>query len=309
MSTDQPTPEPLPAGSSSTSIRFTLRELVTLTTLVCVAGAFFTWGTGGEPTAILLFLPAAFGTLAYLIHLLTRWPTLTVLLTAGFFTFSSFCLLFPFSRGVPREPARKASCNNNLRNLALALQQYESHFGSFPPAYIADAHGKPMHSWRVLLLPYLEQNNLYKQYRFDEPWYGPNNSQLHSTPLKIFCCPSEAAFDATKTNYVAVVGPETAWPGSDRTRSADFKDALANTVLLVEVKNSGIHWMEPRDLDLSQMSPAINAATGPCICSNHKRGANVAFVDASVRFLPDNLPFKTLRALLTRSGGETVNLP
>lgn len=308
MSTDQPIAEPLPEGSSSPSFRFTLRELFILTTFVCVAGGLFAWGAGGEPIALLLFLPAAFGTLAYLIHLLTRWATLTVLLTAGFFTLSSFCLLGPISRGVPQRSAREMSCNNNLRNLLLALAQYESVYGTFPPAFIADDHGKPMHSWRVLLLPYLEQQDLYKLYRFDEPWNGPNNSALHQRRVRIYTCPSDNSpqFD---TSYVAVLGPTTAWPGETATKLGDLKDGPSNTILLVEVESSGIHWMEPRDLDLSSLNLAVNSPSGTSISSGHPIGAHVAYADGRVKFISNNTPSKTLRALLTRSGGETVNLP
>ena len=73
----------------------------------------------------------------------------------------------------------KTHCKNNIKQIALALLMYEQAHGSFPPAYTADADGTPLHSWRVLILPYIEQQRLYDQYDFDEPWDGPNNSQLH----------------------------------------------------------------------------------------------------------------------------------
>src|SRR5579872_1042254 len=69
-----------------------------------------------------------------------------------------------------REAARRAQCANNLKMIGLALAQYESQYGRFPPAYIADADGKPMHSWRVLILPYLDEESLYSEYDFSEPW-------------------------------------------------------------------------------------------------------------------------------------------
>ena len=70
----------------------------------------------------------------------------------------------------PRGPARASMCKNQLMNIGLALYQYYEQYGSFPPAYIADESGKPMHSWRVLILPYLEESALYMQYDFNEPW-------------------------------------------------------------------------------------------------------------------------------------------
>ena len=69
-----------------------------------------------------------------------------------------------------------------------------------------------MHSWRVLILPYLEQRALYDEYKFDEPWNGPNNGKLHSRVVECFSCPTDEQTISGQTSYVAVVGPETAWP-------------------------------------------------------------------------------------------------
>src|SRR4051812_9073955 len=75
----------------------------------------------------------------------------------------------------PREASKRTQCKNNLKEIALALHNYHEAYGCFPPAYIADKDGRPMHSWRVLILPYLDEKPLYLKYRFDEPWNGPHN--------------------------------------------------------------------------------------------------------------------------------------
>src|SRR5262245_5912743 len=75
------------------------------------------------------------------------------------------------------ESGRRVTCKINLSNLGRALHNYNSRLGSFPPAYIADANGKPMHGWRTLLLPYLEEPKIRREYRFDEPWNSPHNRQ------------------------------------------------------------------------------------------------------------------------------------
>jgi hypothetical protein len=209
----------------------------------------------------------------------------------------------------PRYVARKSSCSNNLHNIVLALQQYHTNCGCYPPPFIADAKGKPIHSWRVLLLPYLEQKALYSQYRFDEPWDGPNNRKLHNINPKIFAC---AAQDDkrpyTETNYVVVVGPNTAWPAQTYMRDADIIDGLSNTVLVVEVADSGIHWMEPRDLHINQMPMAINAPRGQGISSHHPGGAFVAFADGDVRFLRNDIQPEVLRASLAQGGKDNDRL-
>jgi prepilin-type processing-associated H-X9-DG protein len=206
----------------------------------------------------------------------------------------------------PRTTTRRYLCKCNLKQIGLALHNYHDRYGSFPPAYIADEDGKPMHSWRVLLLPFVEESNLYEEYRFDEPWDGPNNRKLHKQVVSIYRCPSATDNDIM-TSYVAVVGPATAWPGSESTKFKDFSDGASNTIMIVEMANSGIHWMEPRDLHVLKMHPWINAKSSQAISSNHPGGACVLFADGSVRFLPTGFSPDKLKALLTIDGGEEVS--
>ena len=207
-----------------------------------------------------------------------------------------------------RPVARRAQCRNNLKQIALALHNYHDTYRCLPPAYIADEKGRPMHSWRVLILPFLEQEALYRKYRFDEPWDGPNNRKLASTVLDVFNCPSQSDDPSTMTSYVVILGPSTAWPGDKSTRWRDFADGTSNTLLVVEVKGSGIHWMEPRDLHVVQMSPRVNPPAGQGISSAHPGGANVAWADGSVQFLPESMRRGDLKALLTIAGEELVDL-
>src|SRR5262249_13538594 len=77
-----------------------------------------------------------------------------------------------------REAARSLQCMGHLNQLHVAFHNYHDTYGCFPPAYVADANGKPIHSWRVLMLPFIDEVHLYEKYRFDEPWNGPNNRRL-----------------------------------------------------------------------------------------------------------------------------------
>ncbi len=188
-----------------------------------------------------------------------------------------------------RPPPRSSQCKSNLKQIGLALHEYHSKYGCFPPAYIADAEGRPMHSWRVLILPFLDQLPLYKQYRFDEPWNGPNNQRLTDKALAIYTCPSDDQTEKNGrsrfTSYVAIVGPETAWPGGKSVADRDISDGFANTLLVVEVANSRIPWAEPRDLQIRQMAPTINSKSGQGISSRHGNGANVLIADGSAENL------------------------
>src|SRR4030095_4901077 len=112
-----------------------------------------------------------------------------------------------------------------------------------------------------------------------------------------------------QTSYVAVVGSGTAWPGAKSTKLAEIKDGPSATILIVEVHNSGIHWMEPRDLDASLMPMTINAKSGKGISSGHPQCAQAARADGTVFVLTQDTPAATVRAMLTIAGGEKVAEP
>jgi prepilin-type processing-associated H-X9-DG protein len=208
----------------------------------------------------------------------------------------------------------RGACNNNLYQIARGLHDYHQHFGCFPPQYTADKDGRPLHSWRILILPCFGDAKDYKQYQFGEPWDGPNNSKFTDTWLLLYFCPVDhyyyscsESYELTKTSYVAIVGPKTAWQGDKPVKLSDLPDGGRHTLLLVETANSNIDWRQPVDLTVEQAAVGINHEPGPSISSRHVfdyyfyqplKGANVAFADGHVAFVPDDLPPEKLRALL-----------
>lgn len=202
--------------------------------------------------------------------------------------------------------SHRAACCNNLRQLALALLNYHETYGAFPPAYVASKQGRPMHSWRVLILPYINQRGLYERYRFDEPWNGPHNRQLVKECPALFRCPADQSAPPGRTNYVAVVGPDTAWPGATGRTLDQFPDGLARTLMLVEVTDASISWLEPRDLVFEKMPLALNAPNGRGVSSRHPGGVNCAFADGHIAFLSDTISEETLRKMLRVDDGEPV---
>jgi hypothetical protein len=186
----------------------------------------------------------------------------------------------------------------------LALEAYQTAKGNLPPAYIADKNHKPMHSWRVLLLPYLgsQAADLYQRYDFNEPWDGPHNRLLANEMPVVYRCPA-AAGSGPYTNYVAVVGPDTAWPGDACVSRKDLQNAnaLGTTILVVEIAESDIQWLEPRDLGIADATVGVNKDRRRGISSNHPGGAYCLTVDRC-HFLPDNTTPDELRALLTIEG-------
>ena len=214
-----------------------------------------------------------------------------------------FLLLWPAIQST--RPRTRPPCKDNLHSIGLALHNYHDAHGCFPPAYIADTNGRPMHSWRVLILPYLDQQELYARYDFNEPWNGPHNAQLAEefSTLKIFRCPRDSG---AGTSYAAVIGPHTCWQGSNPCHIQDITDGTSNTLLVVEVHDSGIHWMEPRDLHVAQMAPTINPIGGQGISSPHEGGAYGLIADGSVRFLSESIPAGDVRLLYERDDGEAT---
>jgi hypothetical protein len=200
--------------------------------------------------------------------------------------------------------ANQMNCANRCTQIALAMHNYAQTYRSFPPAYTTDRNGRPLHSWRVLLLPYIEQETLYKKIRLNEPWDSPHNSGvLQRTILTFYHCPS-APSPETDTNYVMVVGPAAISDGPHSVGFGDIKDGTSNTIMFVEIKNGGIHWAEPCDLDFGSMSFRVNDPNGRGIGSYHPGGAFVKLADASGRFIADDFDPKLLKALITINGGE-----
>ena len=183
-----------------------------------------------------------------------------------------------------REAARQTMCRGHLCALKTALLSYHDVYGSFPPAYVDGPDGRRWHSWRTLLLPFVDQQDAYDQYDFNEPWDGPHNRRLaERTPIPWLQCPSCAGFGTTSTtNYVAVVGAGTVFPGAT-TVSEDAVSRPDETILFVESDTLNPHWTEPRDLDLATMSLQIDAVEVPSISSPHNGGAHVMHVGDGCR--------------------------
>jgi hypothetical protein len=189
----------------------------------------------------------------------------------------------------------------------LAVNNYESTYGTLPPAYLADKDGRPMHSWRVLLLPFLGQDEVYSAYNFAEPWDGPNNRKLADKIGNIYRRPEDPP-GSTLTRFVAVVGEETVFPGARAIGLDDISDGTGSTILFVEVADSDISWMEPRDLLYGRTPMRVNARglKTPRIGSTYP-DVRVALADGMVVQIKDSIAPETLRALLTARGGEVID--
>lgn len=244
-----------------------------------------------------------------------RAPRILTFALVGLFLLCSGVLLLPsLLPGLFQspEPGRRSGCTNNLKQIGIALANYHEAYKTYPPGYLADSDGKPKHSWRVLLLPFFEDPEilaLAKQYDFREPWNGPHNRLLTDKMPIVYRCPSDVE-NSDKANYVAVVGESTAWPAPAARRIRDLVDGTSTTISVVEVVDSDISWMEPRDLTFEQAGLGINRpGSQPGIRSRHGGGAQFLFCDGSVHYLNNEIPHDTLQKLLTATGGEEVETP
>lgn len=203
-----------------------------------------------------------------------------------------------------REAARRSQCKNNLKQIGLALHNYNDVYGTLPPAFIADENGKPMHSWRVLILPYLDEQPLYSEYNFSEPWDGPNNSRLLSRMPAVYKCPSDPnAAPAFHTAYAAVFGEHCLFRGAEPVAFGSVADGLSNTLMVGEATGAGIPWMKPEDVDI-EAHPALGDQQG--FSSFHTGGVQFLMGDGSVHYLNDGISQQTLDALYTTDGNEQV---
>jgi hypothetical protein len=214
----------------------------------------------------------------------------------------------------PNDASRRSACVNNLKQIGLAMHNYHAVYGAFPPAYVADNSGRAMHSWRVLLLPFLDNppflntQALYEQYNFDESWDGPNNITLLGKMPAVFECPGNhipGSGTSTWTSYVVIGGPGTMFPGPTSIALDQVTDGPSDTILAVEVANFRIPWTKPQDLDLRTMSLQINDRDNPSVSSNHPRWTHVACGDGSIRLVRQSMTAIHLRAHATIAGRES----
>ena len=201
-------------------------------------------------------------------------------------------------------------CESNLREIMLAMHTYHDVHKKLPPAYTIDEKGNKLHSWRVLLLPYLEHTAIYEAIRLDEPWDSEYNKQFHNIIVPVFQC-HKTAFGPNPqpvTDYAAIVGPQGAFEENGKTLwLGDFSDGTSNTLVFVE-RATPVNWMDPTDITFEEAVKGIGVSENG-IADAHNGGCNCAFCDGSTRFLPKDIDPKLLRAILTRSGGESVSFP
>jgi len=196
--------------------------------------------------------------------------------------------------------AATARAANNLKQIAIAMHNYHDVHNAFPPAAACDKTGKPLLSWRVLILPYVEEEELYKQFKLDEPWDSVNNKKLLAKMPKIYAIPNKELPGGTDTHYRVFVGNGAGFDWLMGDKITNITDGSSNTIMCVTAADA-VPWTKPDDLEFDPKkdpTKLFGAVVNDTV--------QVAMFDGSVRMLK-KLPSKeTLKALITKSGGEVI---
>lgn len=232
----------------------------------------------------------------------------------------------PLGRGSVNIVAAMAASSNNLKQILIAMHIYHETYNHFPPAVVYGPDGKPWHSWRVLILPFIEQSNLYRQYRFDEPWNGPNNRKLLDRIPEPYRDPIYGAQqDNFYTNYVVISGKGTAFPteGAKMKKKSDrphanfenkitfrnITDGTSNTIMAGTVgPDSKIPWMKPENVVFSEKFPLPGGKGGFAAPYKYRGGSFGLFarIDGSVGKIASSVDLKTWHHLLQIADGNVI---
>jgi hypothetical protein len=177
------------------------------------------------------------------------------------------------------------------------MQNYVDQWHALPPAYTVDADGKPLHSWRTLILPYLDQAELYKKIDRSKPWDDPANAEARNTNIYAYRCPSTNC-PPSHTTYMAIVAPGSCLRSAEPRPVSEITGGKAETAMVIEVDpKHSVPWMAPTDAD-----EALILSLGPETKLAHTGGMYATYVDGTVQFLRAELPVAERRALISVSG-------
>jgi hypothetical protein len=224
-------------------------------------------------------------------------------------------LLAPLAQ--PIELARRSAAMkqsvNNVRQIILAMMVYEDAMAAngtpagrrsahFPLPAIMSPDGKPLLSWRVAILPYIDQKALYDQFHLEEPWDSPNNRPLIAKMPNIYRSPLSKNKEPGHTNFLLPVGNGAGFSADKPTMMKDITDGTSNTIMIVEADDDrAVIWTKPDDWQFDRDNPA--QGLGHLYDGRFVAG----FFDGSTRIIRLSIDPKTLKALFTRAGGEPID--
>src|SRR5262249_21784915 len=201
--------------------------------------------------------------------------------------------------GKETEAALRLQSQNNLKTIAIAMHDYHTVLGTFPPAAILDKNQKPLLSWRGPLLQVPGGQDLFKQFKLDEPWDSAHNKRLLAKMPKVFAVGGRAKAPDT-TYYQVFTGTGTAFEGGRGLRITDFTDGTSNTVLIIEA-GEPVPWTKPADLAYDAKQPL------PKLGGLFKDRIHAALANGSVLAIKKDFGEQAMRTLIVRNDGEIIN--
>jgi prepilin-type processing-associated H-X9-DG protein len=197
-----------------------------------------------------------------------------------------------------REAARRSQSVNNMKHIGLAMHNYHDRHRAFPARAIFGENGKPLLSWRVQILPYIEQQELYRQFHLDEPWDSEHNKKLIPLMPGTYQNPSAPPRPGL-AHYLGVSGKGLLFDGKKGRPILEISDGTSNTIMVVEVDpDRAVPWTKPDDWEYNAAKPLAGLGKA------HPGGFNALLADGSVRFIAAAVDAKTFHALLTVAGAD-----
>lgn len=241
---------------------------------------------------------------------------LGVIISAGVVLTMLVCLVFAVIRFGGSSVSRLAEVRTqnasikNLESIASALNAYAADYGTYPPATLRDNTGRAMHSWRVLILPYLGEQAMYDQFDLSKPWDHELNLQASYMMPEVYLHPNDTNQAAGQSGYYLITGPSTLFPTNGSLAPDKILDNRSQTILVIAgappVNTAIGGWAEPIDLDYSKMRGVINGTVGVEPGGRMTSGATMATVDGRGHFLPNDFSPTTFNALVTPNGSEPL---
>lgn len=232
---------------------------------------------------------------------------LKVLIAIGIL-FLLFLFLSPAFRSA-RGPARNTMSKGNLRSIGIAIYNYQEIYGSFPPGYTVDDQGNRLHSWRTLLLPFLEEQELYDSIDLTKPWNDPANAKAMKVLPDVYRCPA-VDLSGSKTNYLGIAIEGGVFSSAVGIKETEITDIASDTILALEVPYEyTVHWMAPTDAGHSVLEAYTPDANVPHVYS-YPHSFNLLMGDASVKSYrvaeqrQELIP--ALKKMATYAGGEEI---
>jgi hypothetical protein len=220
-----------------------------------------------------------------------------VMLTATVLGMAAGMVVFTHCHG--RNERDRTYTADSLKQLALAIHFYHDVHKQLPTHAIYSKDGKPLLSWRVTVLPYVEQKALYQQFKLDEPWDSPHNIRLLEKMPKIYA-PVRGEAPPNTTRYQVFTGPKTPFKGRESVGFRDFAGGTSKTILIVEA-DEPVPWTKPADLKVEPGSPL------PPLGGLWGGQFYAAMGDGSVRFIArQRVSDQTLRLAIDPSDGQAL---